>query len=543
MHRREAITAVLGLTAVETTGASEATRGKADSPASNPRAAGLTPQEHAAGIGFVNPIFLPGDVRRYGAEGHGRSDDSAAWSAAILTGHRVLGGGAECVYLLRTRVPIGRSAVIDLQSATVKPIGHTQAFVRDTPSPTAIGAVTGGAEQGSRTVRLKSSTGFTVGQWVRLSLNDYPRHDASSYPPAWARIVAVRSDAIDVDTPLQLTYPGGQLRALAYDPGVLYPRFECRNGIFDGSECTFELDTGQGLRISGFERVLVHGCEFRNFANDGKLTCPVEIFAVVDADVSECRFTGGVSRFDTCDIQEARFAHFVNNTMDGSHFGCNLTRVDYGLVANNSLHGQRSREAAESPDPLRSVRGIKAYGCAAIRVLGNHIGDFESPIKVEACFRYDVSHNVIFNAGLSPFTGQIALNVGSIIAGTNMRGGRIVGNHVEHCGGIGIGVTSDPPGGVVIAANIVRATQAAGMHISVAHATITGNRIEDWGLRDRGDPAIWFGASSTVADNRFSNAALRDAPCLVRQHRDDPQQVLRDNVSETGNPLLASTLG
>ena len=143
-------------------------------------------------------------------------------------------------------------------------------------------------------------------------------------------------------------------------------------------------------------------CEFKNFQHGGQLTNAVELFINVDALVSECRFSGGVSRFDICDIQQVRFANFVNNFLQGSHFGCNITRADFALFADNSLQGERASEAASPENPLRSIRGLKAYGCAALRVLGNHVSDYESAIKVEACFRYDISHNVIFNAALTP---------------------------------------------------------------------------------------------------------------------------------------------
>lgn len=259
---------------------------------------------------------------------------------------------------------------------------------------------------------------------------------------------------------------------------------------------------------------------------------------VVDARVSGCRFTGGVSKFDICDMQDARSAHFTDNLLDGSHFGCNITRVDYGLFANNSMHGQRRREDDEGITPPRSTRGLKAYGCTAIRVLGNHVSDYESPIKIDACFRYDVSHNTIFNAGLAPYNGQIALNVGSIIHGRNMGCGRIIGNHVENSGGIAIGVTSDPPGGVIISANTVRVAQCTGIYVAVPNATISANRIEDWGLLGRGDAAIHFGNGATVTDNRFANAVMPSAPCLAAQSSGDTYQILRDNVSETRNPLI-----
>ena len=531
MDRREAITATFGLAAAEVAGADQT-----DLPAQGapPTATAL---ERAAGVAIVRAGFSPGDVRRYGAAGDGSTDDSSAWRAALATGHRVLGGGAEHVYCFDKYVPIVRSSVIDMQGATIKPRGSGRGFVRAAPPPTASSAVQGGAVQGGRILTLQSSIGFQVGQWLRLMLNDYPAHDPSSYPPAWSRIVTVRGNAVELGTPLQVTYGAGDLRAVAYQPGLFCERIECRDGIFDGSECTYDTDTGQALRIGGAERVLVHGCEFRNFRHDGQLTNAVELFTIIDAVVDDCRFTGGVSPFDICDIQEVRFAHFVNNLLDGSHFGCNITRADYGLFAHNSLHGQRAREVAEGVAPQRSVRGLKAYGCATIRILGNHVTDYESPIKVEACFRYDVSHNTVFNAGSGPFSGQIAVNIGSIAAGKNMRDGRIIGNHVEGCGGIGIGVTTDPPGGLIVSGNIVRATQATGIHIGVPNAIVSGNRVEDWGLRGAGEAALHVSGRATVTDNRFGHATLSSVPCITIPPGSDPRVVLRDNVSEGANPL------
>ena len=537
MQRREAIAAALGFAALDPQTHAEPIEPK-EGTARSWNFAAATSLERAAGIAKVDPSYPPGDVRRYGARGDGSADDSAAWRAAVLTGHRVLGGGPECIYAVHMSVPIARATVIDMQHATIKPVGDTQLFVRDTPAPTARAVVLSGAMQGRRAVDVGSVSGFQAGQWLRLSLNDFPQHDASSYPPSWTRIVAVSGNTLEFGTPLQIDYAkgGDPTAALAYDQTAFLPRFECRNGIFDGTECTFDIDTGQAIRVSGFERVVVEHCEFQNFTHAGRLTCPVEIFTVIDALVRECRFVGGVSKFDCCDVQDARFGHFI----EGSHFGCNVTRVDYGLMANNSLHGQRALEAARGVVPPRSVRGLKAYGCAAIRILGNHASDYESPIKVEACFRYDVSHNVIYNGGLSPYSGQIALNVGSIIPGRNMRAGTISGNHVEMCGGVGIGVSSDPPGGVVISGNVVRSTHSSGIYVAVPHATIVGNRVEDWALSGGREAAIQFMADSTIADNRFANAFSNHSPCLGMVRQGAGGGVLRDNVSETDNPNASS---
>jgi len=529
LDRRNAITATLGLFAVDLPA------GAANAPAPRAAPGPLTAAERAAGLTNVLAEFVPGDVRRYGARGDGTSDDSGAWRSALATGHRVLGGGPEHVYCLDSSIAITRSTLIDLEGATVLPRAAGRAFVRTPPAASASSVVTGGAGAGSRSLTLQSSSGFTAGQWLRLEFND-PAHDASSYPPGWTRVMAVRGTTIELGTPLQVSYGGGEVRALAYQPDLFFAQFECCNGTFDGSQCTFDKDTGQALRIGGCERVVVRNCQFRNFSHDGQLTCAVELFTNIDALVSECAFTGGISRFDMCDIQTVRFAHFVNNMLQGSHFGCNITRADFGLFANNSVQGERTAEGAAGLDPPRSARGLKAYGCACIRVLGNHCADYESPIKIQACFRYDVSHNTIFNAGLGPASGQIALNVGSIRPGRNMHGGRIIGNHVETCGGIGIGVTTDATGGVLITDNIVRSTQAAGIHVGVPNATVCNNRVEDWGLRGGRDAAIHVSDGATVADNRFAHASSSTLAC-ISAGGNDAHLILRDNVSESGNPL------
>jgi hypothetical protein len=530
MERRDIITAAVAFAAAEGVRATDAAAPRRDG------AAAATSLERSAGVTIAREDVVPGDVRRYGAAADGASDDSPAWRAAVATGHRVLGGGAECIYRLDGQVVITRSTVIDLQGATIRPGANTFAFVRTPPPPSASSDVLRGANQGGRSLTVRNVAGFKIGQWARLILNDAPLHDASSYPPSWSHVVAVLADSVELDTPLQITYGEGPLRLAAYDPGVLCERFECRNGVFDGSQSTYDQGTGQALRIGGAERVVIRDCEFRDFRHAGQLTCAVELFTNVDAELSGCRFTGSVSSFDICDIQEARFAHFVNNQIAGSHFGCNLTRVDYGLFANNSLHGQRAYEAESGVTPVRSARGLKAYGCAAIRILANHAADYESPIKVQACFRYDVSHNTIFNAGLSPYSGQIALNIGSITRGRNMRDGRIIGNHVESCGGIGIGVSSDPPGGVFVSGNIVRATQGTGIFINVPSALVSANRVEDWGLRGSGDAAIHVSSATSLVDNRFAHSTRTSLPCI--SSASGASHVLtRDNVSETGNPL------
>src|SRR2546421_7814486 len=130
MDRREAITATFGLAAGEAAWAAPASV-----PVTTPSAT-ATPPERLAGVTIVRPEFPPGDVRRYGVVGDGAADDSRAWRAALASGHRVLGGGAEYVYRFDQYVPVVRACVIDLQGATIRPHGNARAFLRTPPPPT-----------------------------------------------------------------------------------------------------------------------------------------------------------------------------------------------------------------------------------------------------------------------------------------------------------------------------------------------------------------------------------------------------------------------
>ena len=76
----------------------------------------------AGGEGDHHPRCLcPGDVRRYGALGDGSADDSAAWRAALSTGHRCSAG-------LWAGSPAGSERaghacdVIDFEGATDDPV-------------------------------------------------------------------------------------------------------------------------------------------------------------------------------------------------------------------------------------------------------------------------------------------------------------------------------------------------------------------------------------------------------------------------------------
>lgn len=539
MERREAVTIGLGLLGGGL--AASAAVGQTATAAGG-SGASMTPEERKAGVTAVNGAFPPGDVRRYGAVGDGSVDDSAAWRTATATGHRVLGGGPTQVYRFDHFVGLTRSVTIDLQGATIQPNGMTPTFVRNAPNPSVTGRFTSAVRAGSREITVANAADFEVGQWVRLSLDDYPTHDRESYPPSWNHVRQRRGTTLELESPVAVDYPAGAGQVLGYSAATLLSRFECHNGIFDGSKCTYAKDSGQAIRLGGFERVLISNCQFVAFTSDDTYTSAVEIVQCIDATVVESRFLLCVGKYQVCDIQDARRVEYLNNVVDGSHFGLESARVDAALYSGNCLRGRRMREGTGGAPAIRSVRGLKAYGCADIKIIGNDVSDYESPVKVQGCFRYDVSHNTLRNAGLDHFEGQIALNVGSQIRGFNMKAGRVIANVVEHCGGAAIGVTADPAGRVVVANNTVRDVQGSAIIVNVDNAIISGNVIEDWGLRGAGDPAVVFSRGATITGNRFAGAQQPTSPCLAGSFVRPYVYVIRDNASEADNPLFASRL-
>ena len=200
-----------------------------------------TPLERAAGVAVLQGHFVPGagcEALR-GQWATGARDDSAAWRAALASGHRVQGGGAGVlVDCLDAELPVVRAVQIDLEGATLKPRGNARGFLRTPPPASASSAVLQGATQGSGVLTLQSSSGFLAGQWLRLELNDVLRHDPFSYPPGWTKISAVHGNTVELGTPLQVTYGAGDVRAFAYRAGLLLERFVCRNGIFANASST-----------------------------------------------------------------------------------------------------------------------------------------------------------------------------------------------------------------------------------------------------------------------------------------------------------------
>lgn len=473
----------------------------------------------------------------YGAVGDGVTDDSAAIAAALLAanGARVFGVPGK-TYLSTSAITVTTSVDLDLCGATLKPSGASgQGLRRDAPSVTASTTISSGATIGSRSFVVASATGIVVGQCFRAYATDTPTNDDYTFPPGWAKVTGVSGTTITIDSPFRVTY-SGTINAYFYDASSMLSEFRFR-GKIDGSATTYNSTTGQGIRVGGFSKVDIEA-DLIDFDNANSNTCAIQIYVCLDADV-KVRATGTVSQSNIVDFQVCRFARLIHSDFDGDSFGANLLTCDYATAAFNNLRGRRWQNSNDAVSPVRSTRGIKMYGCGYARALYNDTSDYESPIKVESCHKFQVIGNTLTDCGLeASYTGSVALNISNQVDGNITQNGIVAFNTVVNCGGIGIGVSNSTGyGKVIVANNQVIKCQGRGIYVNVANAQILHNRVEDWGLRASTDVGIHYSTGATVIGNRFSNSVQTGLSCLRSFFQSSYVYDFRDNVCETANPM------
>lgn len=443
----------------------------------------------------------------------------------------------SCIFRLEAPVWLTEECHLDLAEGRFEVAGNTLGFVSKPAAAPSKFVVEDGANFGSRTLVLDNVVGIQLGQWGYLR-GDSPEGNRNSVPPAWGQVERIRGKEVTFDRALPLDYRGNCQLIIVPD---LDRRFSLRNGVVDGSLNRQDQATGQGVRVTGAESVVIENVEFTHFQQGGALTSAIEVFECLDISIRHCSFKYGLSANNMVDVQTARHVEFLGNHIVGDHFGVNLTRADYGKAIGNTVVGRRKRSADLGMTMKNSVRGIKFYGCGHALVSQNHCADFESPIKIEACTRFLVDCNYVINSGLDDMTGQIALNIGSTNVGSDMHSGVVTGNIVENCGGTGIGITSDVVGRVVVANNVVRRVGAHGIYIAVDGCTVTGNQISDWDLLGRNYAGVYSPSSGgqIIKNNVFGNGYSREAPCTDIRGLNS---LVSDNLCMTKNPIAAHSV-
>lgn len=438
------------------------------------------------------------------------------------------------VFRLEAPVWLPEECHLDLGVARIQVVGNTLGFVSRPAANPYVFAVKGDANLGSRELIVENSAGIQPGQWGYLR-GDSPKGNRNCRPPAWGMVDKVLGNKVIFDRALQVDYRGAcQLVIIP----LLHRRFSLRNGVVDGSLNQYDQATGQGVRVTGYESVVIENVEFTHFDHGGTLTSAIQVFECLDIAIRHCSFKYGVSANNMVDLQTARHVEFLGNLIDGDHFGVNITRADYGKAIGNTVVGRRKKNSDTGIGKKRSVRGIKFYGCGHALISQNHCADFESPIKVEACMRFMVDGNYVINSGLDQMTGQIALNIGSQNPDEDMHSGVVTGNIVENCGGTGIGITSDHIGRVVVSNNVVRRCGAHGIYIAVDCCIVTGNQISDWDMLGRNNAGITATSkrAQIVKENFFHNDNSPYACCTDIRGQNS---LVTDNLCTTKNPMCS----
>jgi hypothetical protein len=488
-------------------------------------------------VDYAHPV---GVLERYGLVGDGATDDTAAFHKAIaVSAHGVqLLGTPGKTYKLAGEVTPGTYFDLDLRGATLKFSGDHVGFSTARPRSVTVN-VPGGIAQGSRQCTVAETAGLAVGQWTYISYNDAPTNPHLSYPPSWARITAISGRTVTFDRTFQLAYPlGGVACTLtACADSAMNELCRLKNGRIDGSASTYSgTALGRALRLVAYKvvDVEVELVGWNTTSTEGDLAVAYLCHTV------NWKLTaiGNVSGSQISNSLDCMSVKYIGSTIDSDGFGLAMSRCDSAIAQGNSLVGRR-RENSDDAVAIRSVRGIKAYGCAHAIISGNTVSDYESPIKVEACHRFVVSGNTVTNPGLDAhYSGSIAINVGATIDGNFSGYGIVANNIVENGGGIGIGITaSSKLGRNVVTGNVLRSLQGSAIHSSCHDTIIADNQIADWGLRDAGDPAIHHDAGATITGNRFYHATLTSLPCIRNNLAPGARYVVQHNACADGNPL------
>lgn len=497
-----------------------------------------TALEIAAGVTPTDYYRLPGQVMRYAdAVGDGSADDSAALLAACSTGHRVLGCGPEYTYLITSNVALERAIDFDGQGCTIKPSGNTNSFYRNL-SPTASTTASSGATLASRQIVVASATSIVTGVWLAIYVQSGTDEDYRPY--AWVTVTNVAGTTITFDRPLPIDYTGAEpITVAVYTAAQILSHAKFRNTKFDGSATTYTSDVGQGLRLSGFREVLIENCEAIDFDNTNTSTEAWIAISSIDVMYRGNVLRGQIAGNQQMGATNCRTVLFADNILDGSSFGMSSSMSEVVSFIGNALYGRSKQETNDAVSPLRSVRGVKAQYVAKVIIKGNSISDYESPVKINSVWRYIIEGNQVYNASIAAaYSGQVAINVSNVVAGTNTFGGSVSGNIVENCSGIGIGVLDDILGLVVIANNVVRNCVASGIATTNPRNVIFANNIvENWANAGGAYFAIQHtNGAANITGNRFVNSDATRT-CLSVTTVSGQKMVVRDNVAVSGNPM------
>lgn len=487
--------------------------------------------EKTAGVKVVDEQKEPGDFRRYGAQGDDSTDDFQALTDAFASGHKAF-GHPEDVYRINSDIVLPASLEFNGNGCTIKPVGVPR-LIRDAPAADTSTTISSGATQGSVVVVVASATGLAVGRQIRIA--------STGFPSFWAKIKAIASTTITLDHAVPLDYTG-TINFHVYDAGTLGGALNIDNVLFDGSLNTGAASSsGEAMRIGGYESVNLNNVRCTGYDTTVSVVL-LQIYICLDVQVNGCNLYDNSiqSSSNNIDIQDGRKVICIANVIEGSGFGINITRCSQGFAVGNILTGRRTWERSQSV--AYSTRGIKFTSVGTALASGNSVDDYSSPIRVDIGFRSVIVGNAVKNADWhTSDTGGQAISISASDSSTQF-GATIMGNVLENCGGLGIGVDNGATNGdgrTIVSGNYLRNLNGRGIYCNDRDCTITDNIIDEWAVDGAAD-GIHYSSGATVSGNRFHNSD--NTRICMRTFLDGGfEYVFANNVAVDGNPLFASS--
>lgn len=223
------------------------------------------------------------NVRDFGATGNGVDNDYAALQAAINTGKRVIGRHGD-VYRITSGLtfPVSAWQEMDLQFATIKPVGSFDAF-------TLIGS-----QFAVRNTRFDSSscTGTTI--YAANAIQEFTFQDVVVQSPAGNGITMVDPYTGRFDRVSVLNAAARSLLLYSASPGIPVNSIWFDSCNFNGSTYT-----GDVFALEAVAGVFVNNCSFQG--NEGSLSNDISIKGTSIAGASgiyveECYFETAINK-------------------------------------------------------------------------------------------------------------------------------------------------------------------------------------------------------------------------------------------------------
>jgi len=464
-------------------------------------------------------------------------DNTQAMQLALNSGYALRGLAGTYNFLSGLTLPAGTNLVLDPQcifNMANAPANTTLLNVTGTDNPTV--ALTVNAVQGTKTLTMAATTGFTVGDYVRVASNaQFDTYDTDSELGEINQITALTATTLTLESPLQSTYN-------VSDSATVNKVNLVENIYIDGGRI---VGGGQGANHYGAKFFLG-----KNISVARTSFIKTDLRGIYFLDTIKSRVLG--CNFENFRSNTAYGVSVTNCTQDIIIANCTFDRVRHSLSTNNTSATKgiprrilfASNNVTNSSLSLTSVGGdaIDTHAAAEdIYIVGNNVFNssgvginFECPSGIVANNYIKDSQDIgIYYHNESDAEGRIlvqgnnvsgaashGIHVNRGIRGTVAESRRIaiIGNSVGNV--TGIGIYCNTPSGVgtnhdvVVSGNVVDSFGgSAGIVVEDVYCgSITGNSVarpteaDGRGITVRDSQVVTVTGNSIRVKDNSSNA-------------------------------------